>query len=134
MPRRVNLFAASGDEGAFQYSISPFFYPGESEYATAVGGTHLTVTGPAGAWSAEAAWNSYGHGSGGGVSPDGIALPSWQAGLATSTNGGSNTYRNVPDVAMEADYDNYMCNLGTCYTTGAGRALPHPAGQASWRW
>ena len=120
------FLAASGDDGAFQYSISPYFYPGESQYATGVGGTHLTVTGPGGAWSAEAAWNSKGYGSGGGVSPDGIALPSWQAGLATTTNGGSSIYRNVPDVAMEADFDNYMCNLGTCYTTGAGTSFAAP--------
>jgi len=121
-----SFFTSSGDAGAYQASISPYFYPAESQYVTAVGGTHLTVTGPAGAWSAEAAWNSNFHGSGGGVSPDGIALPSWQAGLPTSTNGGSNTYRNVPDVAMEADYDNYMCNLGTCYATSAGTSFAAP--------
>ncbi len=120
------FFAASGDSGAFQTSINPFFYPAESQYVTAVGGTHLTVTGPVGAWVAEAAWNTNSHGSGGGVSPDGIALPSWQAGLATSTNGGSSNYRNVPDVAMEADYDNYVCNLGTCVTTGAGTSFAAP--------
>jgi subtilase family serine protease len=121
-----SFFAASGDSGAFQYSLSPYFYPAESQYVTAVGGTHLTVAGPAGAWTAEAAWNSNSHGSGGGVSPDGVPLPSWQAGLATSTNGGSSTYRNVPDVAMEADYDNYMCNLGSCFTTGAGTSFAAP--------
>jgi subtilase family serine protease len=120
------FFAASGDDGAFQYSISPYFYPAESQYVTAVGGTHLTVTGPAGAWSAESAWNSNSRGSGGGVSPDGIALPNWQSGLATSANGGSDTYRNVPDVAMEADYDNYMCELGNCYSTGAGTSFAAP--------
>lgn len=129
------FFAASGDYGAFQASISPYFYPAESQYATAVGGTHLTVTGPAGAWMAESAWNSPPppgrgdpnvYGSGGGVSPDGITLPSWQSGLANSANGGSNTYRNVPDVAMEADFDNYMCELGNCFPNGAGTSFAAP--------
>jgi subtilase family serine protease len=120
------FFAASGDDGAFQASISPAFYPGESQFVAAVGGTHLTTTGAAGAWSSEVAWNSSEHGSGGGISPDQIAIPSWQSGLANSNNGGSNTLRNVPDVSMEADYDNYICNLGQCYTTGAGTSFATP--------
>jgi subtilase family serine protease len=120
------FFAASGDDGAFQYSISPYFYPGESQFVTAVGGTHLTTDSAAGPWSSETAWNSGSYGSGGGISPDNIPIPSWQSGLANSSNGGSTTLRNVPDVAMEADFDNYMCNLGQCFTTGAGTSFAAP--------
>ena len=120
------FFAASGDNGAFQASISPFFYPGESQYVTAVGGTHLTTVAPGGAWSSEVAWNSEGFGSGGGISPDNLPIPSWQSGLATSSNGGSDTLRNVPDVAAEGDFDNYVCTMGECYTDVAGTSFAAP--------
>jgi uncharacterized membrane protein len=121
-----SFFVASGDSGAFDSVISPFFYPGEDDNVTAVGGTHLTTNGPGGTWASETAWNSMGYGSGGGISPDGIAIPSWQAGVATSVNGGSTTERNVPDVAMEGDFDNYACALGTCETNFAGTSFAAP--------
>jgi uncharacterized membrane protein len=121
------LFAASGDDGAFDYSISPYFYPGEDAYVTAVGATHLTTTGAAGPWASETAWNSQGAGSGGGISPDGIGIPSWQAGLATVANGGSATLRNVPDVAMEGDFDNYSCSVNSgCSSGWAGTSFAAP--------
>jgi subtilase family serine protease len=120
------FFVASGDEGAYQASISTYFYPAESQYVTAVGGTHLTTVSAGGAWSSEVAWNSDWAGSGGGISPDGIPIPSWQSGLATSSNGGSNTLRNVPDVAAEGDFDNYACNLGSCADTWAGTSFATP--------
>jgi subtilase family serine protease len=43
-----SLFVASGDDGAFDASISPFFYPAEDAYVTSVGATHLTTNGTAG--------------------------------------------------------------------------------------
>ena len=123
-----SVFVASGDHGAFDSAISPFFYPADDEYVTAVGGTHLTTNGAAGSWQSETVWNttSKGTGSGGGISPDGIAIPSWQAGVATSANGGSITLRNVPDVAMEGDYDNYSCSAGTCSGGWAGTSFAAP--------
>ncbi len=120
------FLAASGDSGAYDASIDPYFYPQEDPYVTSVGGTHLTTLSAGGAWSAETAWNTYGAGSGGGVSPDGIALPTWQAGLANSLNNGSTTLRNVPDVAMEADFDNYNCELGYCTAAWAGTSFAAP--------
>lgn len=117
-----SFLVASGDYGAYQSSVSPYFYPAESAYATAVGGTHLTTASAAGAWSGESAWTY----SGGGVSPDGIGLPSWQAGVANTNNGGSATLRNVPDVAMEGDDDNYYCALGACGNTGGGTSFAAP--------
>ncbi len=120
------VFVASGDDGAFDASDSPFFYPGEDAYITAVGGTHLTTTGAGGAWVSETAWNSGGHGSGGGISPDGIPIPSWQTGAINSSNGGSSTLRNVPDVAMEGDFDNYLCDMGDCEGGWAGTSFAAP--------
>ena len=121
-----SLFVASGDDGAFDASISPYFYPAEDVYVTAVGGTHLTTTGAAGSWVSETAWNSDGRGSGGGISPDGIAIPSWQTGAINSSNGGSSTVRNEPDVAMEGDFDNYDCDMGECEGGWAGTSFAAP--------
>ena len=54
------IFAASGDAAAFDAAISPYFYPGEDVYVTAVGATHLNTNGIGGTWLSEAAWNSAG--------------------------------------------------------------------------
>ena len=121
-----SLFVASGDDGAFDTAISPYFFPTEDAYVTAVGATHLTTNGAAGLWVSESAWNSYGHGSGGGISPDNVSIPSWQAGVANSSNGGSTTFRNLPDVAMEGDYDNYYCSMGACADGAAGTSFAAP--------
>jgi hypothetical protein len=121
-----SFFSASGDYGAWDASISPFFYPSEDQYVTAVGGTHLTTNGAGGGWASEAAWNSLGDGSGGGISPDNIAIPGWQNGVVNSSNGGSATLRNVPDVSMEGDFDNYVCSLGSCSGGWAGTSFAAP--------
>jgi hypothetical protein len=42
-------------------------------------------------------------GSGGGINFNGIAIPGWQAGVNMTTNQGSSTLRNIPDVAMVGD-------------------------------
>ncbi|MGA8742749.1 MAG: protease pro-enzyme activation domain-containing protein [Terracidiphilus sp.] len=120
-----SVFAASGDYGEFDPLIDNF-YPAESAWVTSVGGTSMVTNGSGGAWSSETAWNSNGFASGGGISPDGIPIPNWQAGVATSSNGGSATLRNVPDVAAESDFDNYNCNMGVCQGTYAGTSFAAP--------
>jgi N-acetylneuraminic acid mutarotase len=119
-----SLFIASGDKGAFDARVSPFFYPAEDTWVTAVGGTSLITNGAGGPWGSETAWDTPAipAGSGGGISPDAIPIPSWQAGLANASNGGSTTVRNVPDVAMEADVDNYYCatKAGAGVSCGGG--------------
>jgi subtilase family serine protease len=114
-----SVFVASGDEGAID---PPFenFYPAEDAWVTAVGGTQLTTVN--GAWNYEAAWVQ----SGGGISPDMVPLPSWQAATANSENGASWQFRNVPDVAMEGNTDNYVCNLGVCSNTWGGTSFGAP--------
>ena len=124
-----SFFAASGDYGAYDASLDSYFYPQEDAYITAVGGTHLTTNGAGGAWESEVAWNSApgsDFGSGGGISPDDIALPSWQDGVANTSNAGSTAYRNVPDVAMEGDFDNYNCAAGVCSGGWAGTSFAAP--------
>jgi hypothetical protein len=98
-----SVFAASGDSGG--YNPGGTVYPAEDTNVTAVGGTDLVTNGAGGSWNSESAWIS----SGGGISLDGIPIPDWQAGVANSSNQGSTTLRNVPDVAAEANTDNYIC-------------------------
>jgi hypothetical protein len=116
-----SVFAASGDYGGYNPEYDEF-YPGEDAWVTTVGGTDMVTEGVGGAWSAETAWNR----SGGGVSPDQIPLPHWQTGVANALNGGSTTLRNAPDVAAEADQDNYACDLNTCLSDYGGTSFAAP--------
>jgi subtilase family serine protease len=116
-----SVFASSGDWGEFDPYFDDF-YPAEDPYVTSVGGTDLSTAGGGGPWASETAWSR----SGGGISPDGIPIPAWQAGVATSTNGGSNTLRNVPDVAAQADFVNYSCAMGACAGDYGGTSFSAP--------
>ena len=46
---------------------------------------------------------------GGGISPDNIMLPFWQATAATTCPTCSTTYRNGPDVSANSDFTFYVC-------------------------
>jgi kumamolisin len=118
-----NLFVASGDSGAFT-TRSQDVYPADDAHITAVGGTDLTTASAGGAWKSETAWRD----SGGGISPNKIAIPTWQqtSGVITTANKGSKTYRNVPDVAAEANTDNYICYDGTCAGGWGGTSFAAP--------
>jgi subtilase family serine protease len=100
-----NFFAASGDDST--WSRRNEAWPADDAHVVSVGGTDLTTTGPAGSWKSETAWSD----SGGGISPDKIAIPAWQqlAGVINSSNGGSTKYRNGPDVAANANFTFYVC-------------------------
>jgi len=117
------LFVASGDSGAYKTRSSDV-YPADDAYVTSVGGTDLTTTGPGGAWKSETGWAD----SGGGISPNKIAIPSYQQapGVITSANKGSTTYRNCPDVAAEGNTDNYICYDGTCAGGWGGTSFAAP--------
>ncbi len=129
-----NLFEASGDSGAFNASACSSsgkdctWYPADDPYVTAVGGTDLTTSGPGGAWQSETAWDD----GGGGFSTNGISIPSYQAPVINSSNKGSKTLRNIPDVAAEANCDNYFCADGACgngyVVCGTSLAAPRWAG------
>jgi subtilase family serine protease len=118
-----NLFVASGDSGAYK-SGSRYVYPADDAYVTSVGGTDLTTNGAGGSWKSETAWRY----SGGGISPNHIAIPSYQkaAGVITTANQGSKIYRNSPDVAAEANTDNYICYNGTCAGGWGGTSFAAP--------
>ncbi len=125
-----SFFVASGDYGAYlPPEAAPFYYPAEDAFVTAVGGTHLSTTGPGGRWEAETSWNDSPfdlYASGGGISPDSVPIPSWQFGAVNASNSASTTLRNIPDVAMEADTDNYLCHLGICGGGWGGTSFAAP--------
>jgi kumamolisin len=100
-----NFFAASGDNST--WSSRNEAWPADNAYIVSVGGTDLTTASAGGAWKSETAWSD----SGGGVSPDRIAIPAWQqlSGVINSSNKGSTTYRNGPDVSANANFTYYTC-------------------------
>jgi subtilase family serine protease len=123
-----NFFAASGDDST--WSRRNEAWPADDANVVSVGGTDLTTTGAGGAWKSETAWTD----SGGGISPDKIAIPAWQklAGVINSSNKGSTTYRNGPDVSANANFTFYVCADQTTCTAneygGTSFATPMWAG------
>ena len=98
-----NFFVASGDNST--WSRSNEAWPADDAYVVSVGGTDLVTTKAGGPWKSETAWVD----SGGGISPDKIAIPSWQKAAINSTNKGSIAYRNGPDVSANANFSFYTC-------------------------
>ena len=95
--------------------------PDDDPYITLVGGTALATAGPGAAWLSETVWNAQ-EGPGFNVSAGGVSttysIPSWQTGVNMSTNSGSTTKRNSPDVAMVADNVFIVADDGQLETTG----------------
>jgi subtilase family serine protease len=102
-----NFFVASGDDSTWKASGNAAAWPADNAYIVSVGGTDLTTASAGGPWASETAWAD----SGGGISPDGIAIPSWQqlSGVINSSNKGSTTLRNGPDVSANANFTFYTC-------------------------
>ena len=123
-----NFFAASGDSST--WSSRNEAWPADDANVVSVGGTDLTTASAAGPWKSETAWSD----SGGGISPDKIAIPAWQklAGVINSSNKGSTAYRNGPDVSANANFTFYVCADQTTCTAneygGTSFATPMWAG------
>jgi len=114
------MLTASGDDSSLSAS-GP--WPEEDANLTAVGGTDLTTVSAGGAWSKETGWSS----SAGGPSTDKtILIPSWQKSFVTTANKGSTTLRNVPDIAGDANLDNYICADGSCTGGYGGTSFASP--------
>ena len=114
---------ATGDSGA--YNSQTWDPPSADPNVLEVGGTDLTTTGPGGAWSSETGWPDSG---GGFIAASGEHTPSYQqlAGVITSTNKGSTTYRNDPDVSAEANFDNPTASNGSFETGYGGTSFAAP--------
>ncbi len=106
------VYASAGDNGPYDVTKKATFVvvldPASQPGVTGVGGTTL-FTGPRAAYEIETTWNLLASGfgaTGGGFSAT-WALPAYQASAGGPDsleffNGGSNTNRNVPDVAADA--------------------------------
>jgi subtilase family serine protease len=125
-----NFFVASGDDSTWKKSGDAAAWPADNAYIVSVGGTDLTTSSAAGPWKSETAWAD----SGGGISPDSIPIPSWQqlSGVINSSNKGSTTLRNGPDVSANANFTFYVCADQTTCTAneygGTSFAAPMWAG------
>lgn len=123
-----NFFAASGDNST--WSRRNEAWPADDPNIVSVGGTDLVTASAGGAWKSETAWVD----SGGGTTPDRIAIPAYQklSGVVTSSNRGSTTLRNGPDVSANANFTFYTCaNQTACLANefgGTSFAAPMWAG------
>lgn len=124
------FFVASGDYSTWTAKGNAAAWPADDAHIVSVGGTDLITSGAGGSWASETAWSD----SGGGVSPDKIAIPSWQqlAGVINAANNGSTAYRNGPDVSANANFTFYVCADQTACTAnlygGTSFAAPMWAG------
>lgn len=98
-----NFFVAAGDSGT--WSSSGFYWPADSVYVTAVGGTDLDTSSAGGPWASETGWID----TGGGVGPDDFTIPSWQVTAAAGCSKCSQKFRNGPDVSANANFTFYVC-------------------------
>jgi subtilase family serine protease len=116
------VFVATGDSGSS--TAGKVTWPSDDPWVVAVGGTDLTTTGAGGSWKSETGWDN----SAGMPSKNHVPIPSYQqlAGVVTSSNHASSKLRNIPDVAAEADANQYVCAMGECRTQGAGTSYAAP--------
>lgn len=110
-----SFFQSSGDSGAYtafrRHNPNPVAAPSDNPNISIVGGTTLNTTGPDGNWVSETTWSWFtspfnglsNSATSGGISPT-WDIPSWQQGINMTTNQGSTSFRNLPDVAMVANY------------------------------
>jgi uncharacterized repeat protein (TIGR01451 family) len=122
-------FNASGDSDAFLPGEvdNPGFtgFPSSDPYITQVGATTLSTAGADGPYVSETVWNwdvefgpgSDGIGSSGGISSF-YAIPFWQTNVSMTVNGGSTTFRNIPDVAAVGDNVLVIADGGVEYDEG----------------
>ena len=108
-----SFFQASGDSAAY-FGSAP--WPANAAYVTAVGGTDLSTKSAGGAWASETAWVDGGGGYG-----TNVAIPSWQVAAVDACASCNKTYRNVPDVAANANWSFYVCaDQTTCSENAIG--------------
>ena len=128
------FYNAVGDEDAFTPGANSVngvdnpslpHAPADSPYITQVGGTTLTMTSAGTSYSSETVWNwdiRYGPGADGIGTCGGISsvysIPSWQTNVNMAFNGGSTTFRNMPDVALTADDVFVIADGGVFYASG----------------
>jgi kumamolisin len=110
-----NFFTAAGDSA--KWKAGNFVWPADDPFLTSVGGTDLKTVSAGGGWSSETAWVD----SGGGISTNNFAIPSWQVTAAAGCTSCSQTLRNGPDISANADFTFYVCaDQTTCTANNFG--------------
>lgn len=98
------IYAAAGDSGAYDdpnKSVPVVDDPASQPYIVGVGGTTLNVDSHSGTYVSESVWNNgFDNGAGGGGVSKVWRIPDWQKNIPNTY---SQTYRNVPDVSLNAD-------------------------------
>ena len=121
-----SFIQAAGDQA--EWTAASAIYPADDDYVTTVGGTNLYTSRAGGPWTTETAWSN----SGGGSSPNGIPIPSWQSTTASQCSYCSQSLRNGPDVSANAGYSFLVCSdqkaCTTNYWGGTSFAAPMWAG------
>jgi subtilase family serine protease len=121
-----SFFYASGDSGAYQPNGLNTNTQQNFIYMTAVGGTELIMRGNGVSYDSETVWNNGpGDRSSGGVLTQ-VPIPDYQKKVNMSQNHGSTVYRNIPDVAMDADF--FYLILTDVYTNGNPPLPGQPGG------
>jgi kumamolisin len=122
-----SIYAAAGDSGADDNGSSlSVDDPSSQPYMVAVGGTSLTTT-SSGGYQSESSWDDSSSSAGGGGISTIWSIPSWQSGVANSSNKGSTTMRNTPDVSLEADPNNgYAIYYSGSWTIFGGTSCAAP--------
>src|SRR5580700_2456837 len=117
-----SVFVASGDNGSS--TPGDVVWPADDPYITAVGGTDINTDGPGGPWKSETGWS----GSAGSPSKNNIPIPDYQKlpGVINSSNKGSTTLRNYPDVSAEANTNQWSCYDGSCGGGNGGTSYAAP--------
>jgi subtilase family serine protease len=116
------LFVATGDNGSD--SVASYVWPSDDPLVVAVGGTDLTTSRPGGSWKSETGWN----GSAGMPSKNKVPIPTYQKlpGVVTASNHASRALRNIPDVAAEADTNQFSCYDRGCTGGNGGTSYAAP--------
>jgi hypothetical protein len=133
----IVVTASAGDAGYLNWDAENSFekgfplYPASSPHVVAVGGTRLTLSGPAHTWQSEAVWN--GRGAGGGGCSLKFNSPLWQVNVADWSSVGCGQKRAVADVSAVSDpytgvavYDSQPGEEGETWRTLGGTSLAAP--------
>lgn len=118
-----SLSIGSGDDGGYQTDPENDL---DIHFLTVVGGTVLTMNGPPPTpptYASEASWR-VGGGSGGGILTD-LPILDYQVGIDMSTNGGSTSHPNLPDVSMVAE-NTFVVWPGPATIGGNGTSVASP--------
>jgi len=119
MQGQTNL-TASGDYSSLKES-GP--WPEEDANIIAVGGTDLVAASPGGPRKDETGWR---YSAGGPSLKKSIKIEPYQLPFINAANGGSTKLRNVPDIAGDANFNNYECYNLKCAGGWGGTSFASP--------